>query len=285
MLCTYCGAEIVRKQAVANVAGAGVENLLALAETAQNAGEHEEALQYYNRVLETDITNAAAWLGKGTSFFEMATLEDLRVSETLDIFEKAVEHADDPLATKRAVAARLHRRVWHLRSKALLAGSGTAGVTVGKLRARSSHIIETARQFLALEQALARAAEYDPSNPEMSVGDDGRATVLDTAIGLLQWFDRELTDNMFADTHADTVAKARSLRAGYVAKKKALDSEYVEPTIRMSGEQKRAIIAQFMNEKDGEKKGQAKVAAVGKLQVLLGLVIILGLVAIAFAIS
>ena len=58
-------------------------NLMAMAETAIEATNWEEGLQYFNRVLEKDITNSDAWLGKGISIVYTSKIGDLKINEAI----------------------------------------------------------------------------------------------------------------------------------------------------------------------------------------------------------
>lgn len=66
--CSYCGNLIEIDTAAdfykSSLSGE-VGNLIAMAEAASEAANWEEAISYYNRTLEKDLTNSDAWLGKG----------------------------------------------------------------------------------------------------------------------------------------------------------------------------------------------------------------------------
>lgn len=78
-----------------------VSNLLGLARTAQLAGNQEEALAYFNRVLEADPTISEAWMGKGKAAGWQSSLANIRVSEATVAFGHAI--ATSPDAVKPAV--------------------------------------------------------------------------------------------------------------------------------------------------------------------------------------
>jgi len=66
--CSYCGNQFELEQAKSNYdksAHSETGNLMTMAETSIEATNYEEALSYFNRVLEKEITNSDAWLGKG----------------------------------------------------------------------------------------------------------------------------------------------------------------------------------------------------------------------------
>ncbi len=62
--CGYCGSAIEQEKAQENYKASTTDevgNLMMMAETAVDATNWEEALQYYNKALEKDITNSDAW--------------------------------------------------------------------------------------------------------------------------------------------------------------------------------------------------------------------------------
>lgn len=73
-----------------------ISNLLGLARTAQLAGNQEEALGYFNRVLEADPTISEAWLGKGKAAGWQSTLVNIRLNEAIVAFSHAIATAPEP---------------------------------------------------------------------------------------------------------------------------------------------------------------------------------------------
>ena len=111
MHCTNCGAQVAATdrfcaacgntlggaaQPAAAPAGdeaANVATLMGMAKTAEIGGNNAEALQYFNRVLEIDPTNADAWVGKGKSAAWQSTLANLRLSECMIAFQHAIANS------------------------------------------------------------------------------------------------------------------------------------------------------------------------------------------------
>jgi tetratricopeptide (TPR) repeat protein len=91
--CMYCGEDIVVRHAIKPVHGK-TRNLFDLAQAALAAGNNDEAIGYFNKVLEDDPTNCAAWVGKGTAAGWSSTLNNLRLSEMLVAFQNALGHSD-----------------------------------------------------------------------------------------------------------------------------------------------------------------------------------------------
>ncbi|RVD55408.1 hypothetical protein EN828_25255 [Mesorhizobium sp. M2D.F.Ca.ET.185.01.1.1] len=73
----------------------GVANLLGMARTATAGGNQQEALTYYNRVLEIDPTISEAWLGKGKAAGWQSSLANLRLPEALIAFNHAIATATE----------------------------------------------------------------------------------------------------------------------------------------------------------------------------------------------
>ena len=94
--CMYCGSDIIVREAIkAAAAGVNIENLFNLAKSAFESRNFQEAFDYYTRVLEVDVQNYEAWLGKGLSAGWMSTLADFRFSEMINGIDKALEYAPD----------------------------------------------------------------------------------------------------------------------------------------------------------------------------------------------
>ncbi|MDE1146326.1 MAG: tetratricopeptide repeat protein [Azospirillaceae bacterium] len=89
--CPYC--KFLIKESAAP--GATISTLLGLARTAIAAGNMVEALDYFNRVLESDPTNAEAWFGKGKAAGWQSTIANIRLPEMLIAFNHAISNAND----------------------------------------------------------------------------------------------------------------------------------------------------------------------------------------------
>lgn len=72
-----------------------LKNLFVLAETAELSGNSVEAYNYYTKILEEDITNPKAWFGKGISAGWQSTIQNNRLSDMLEVFQKAIKYATD----------------------------------------------------------------------------------------------------------------------------------------------------------------------------------------------
>lgn len=74
-----------------------LNNLLGMAKTALLGGNNQEALEYFNRVLEIDPTLAEAWIGKGKAAAWQSTLVNIRLTEALISFQHAIANTDASL--------------------------------------------------------------------------------------------------------------------------------------------------------------------------------------------
>ena len=93
--CMYCGQTIVIKDVVQITVGPNIENLLGMARTASAAGNVEEAMSYYNRVLELDPKISEAWAGKGRAAGWASSLVNMRFNEMLLAFNHAIANASE----------------------------------------------------------------------------------------------------------------------------------------------------------------------------------------------
>lgn len=103
--CTYCGGAVVVEDATRLAADKNVKNWLSLAETAMVGGNHEEAYGYYTRILEFDLGNWEAWLGKGEASGRLSSLAKFRLPEMLAAFRNAVNYGDEAGIDLRKQAA------------------------------------------------------------------------------------------------------------------------------------------------------------------------------------
>ena len=112
--CSYCGAIIEKETAQNNyktsISGE-VGNLMMMAETAIDATNWEEALQYFNKSLEKDITNSDAWLGKGIAIVYSSKIGDIKTTEAIAYWKNAIKHASNSDAMSKRVAKEINTLV------------------------------------------------------------------------------------------------------------------------------------------------------------------------------
>ena len=92
-----------------------IENYLHMAKSALDSTNNKEAEEYCNRIIEMDVDNYKAWLYKGEAAGWQSTLANLRLDETVNCFEKAIENA--PIEEVNTVA----RQSYHTRNHLILA--------------------------------------------------------------------------------------------------------------------------------------------------------------------
>ena len=109
--CGFCGSAIEQEKAQENYKSSTtgeVGNLMMMAETAVDATNWEEALQYYNKALEKDITNSDAWLGKGIAMVYTSKIGDIKTKEAIAYWKNAIKHAENADAMGKRVAKEIN---------------------------------------------------------------------------------------------------------------------------------------------------------------------------------
>lgn len=112
--CSYCGNLIEIENAKNNYQSSlksETGNLMAMAETAMEATNWDEALQYFNRVLEKEIANSDAWLGKGISIVYTSKIGDLKINEAIAYWKNSLKHSPNHEAMGKRVAKEINEVV------------------------------------------------------------------------------------------------------------------------------------------------------------------------------
>ena len=112
--CSFCGSVIEIESAKNNYQAAlksETGNLMAMAETAIEATNWEEALQFFNQVLTKDITNSDAWLGKGIAIIYTSKIGALKITEAIAYWKNALKHAPNQEAMGKRVAKEINEVV------------------------------------------------------------------------------------------------------------------------------------------------------------------------------
>lgn len=92
--CMYCGKDIVVREAI-RAGGIDVENVLKMAQTAEEAGNTEDANRYWSRLLEHDTSSVEAWLGKAKAV-DMRIINMIRAYAEAETYcRKAIQAAGD----------------------------------------------------------------------------------------------------------------------------------------------------------------------------------------------
>jgi hypothetical protein len=112
--CGYCGSAIEQEKAQENYKTAitgEIGNLMMMAETAIEATNWQEALQFYNQVLTKEITNSDAWLGKGIAIVYTSKIGDIKTTEAIAYWKNAIKHAQNSDAMGKRVAKEINQVV------------------------------------------------------------------------------------------------------------------------------------------------------------------------------
>jgi hypothetical protein len=131
-------------------------NLLGLARTAQLAGNQEEALGYFNRVLEADPSMSDAWMGKGKAAGWLSSLANIRVGEAMVAFGHAIATAPD--ADKAAATAEAVEEV----NRLVVALYGIARQQLEEFVALSATWVQYLNWVAQLLEALEQVKDWAP---------------------------------------------------------------------------------------------------------------------------
>jgi len=96
---------VVIEDATKLAVGMNTSNWLSLAEAAMVGGNYEEAYDYYTRILESDLDNSEAWLGKGEAAGRLSSLANFRLPEMLTAITNAMNYGDEAGVDLRKRAA------------------------------------------------------------------------------------------------------------------------------------------------------------------------------------
>ena len=131
-----------------------------MADSSLEGGEDEEALNYYNKVLEEDTSYSAAWFGKGSALINTSKIGDIKMSGTITSFKNAVKYSKNKDDMKKAVANRL------------------AELCPGFFNTIANHYMEFSEtdnatkefvtRYIQIESGLAYALECDPESEKVA---------------------------------------------------------------------------------------------------------------------
>jgi TM2 domain-containing membrane protein YozV/tetratricopeptide (TPR) repeat protein len=160
--CKYCDSIIEKSQAESQlvlVNQSDLSGILLIAETAMEGASYQEAVNYFNRVIELNPRYANAWLQKGIALVYLSKIGDLKINEAIAAWRAAIKFADNPDKMRIRVAREIARAVecfWPTLNKHFLDFSTVKNAN-----------IEHFQRFLTLEKALAYALELEPSNRDV----------------------------------------------------------------------------------------------------------------------
>lgn len=157
--CSYCGSSIEIKQSqdfYTQTTKSEYGNFLMMAETAEEATNYEEAINYYNKILEKDTTYSDAWLGKGNCIIYTSKIGDIRMKEALTYWKNALKHSANQDAMSKRVAKEINTVV-----KSFYPIIENHFI---EYRTLANSYQELVTKFVILEKALAYSIQLDNDN-------------------------------------------------------------------------------------------------------------------------
>ncbi|MBN2225654.1 MAG: zinc-ribbon domain-containing protein [Deltaproteobacteria bacterium] len=91
--CEHCGGIVALPPPLSKPDASKIENYISLAELAEVSQNWPEAYRYWALVLEIDLNNASAWIGKGRAAGMVSCINESRLSEMTACLRRAVERA------------------------------------------------------------------------------------------------------------------------------------------------------------------------------------------------
>lgn len=160
--CQYCETVVTLQAAEAQfseIKNSKFAGTLMIADTSREGGSYEEAVAYYNKVIEQDPTFAEAWLNKGICMLQTSKIGDLKTTEAISSWKAAIKFAKHPDAMKKRVAVEIET--------AVSAFYPVLESHYKEFSTLDSSYAEHVARFLKLENALALALELAPTNPDV----------------------------------------------------------------------------------------------------------------------
>jgi tetratricopeptide (TPR) repeat protein len=157
--CDFCGNLIELESAKKNYQtflNGESGNLMSMAETAIEATNWEEALQFFNQVLTKDITNSDAWLGKGIAIVYTSKIGELKITEAIAYWKNALKHAPNQEAMGKRVAKEINEVVNKFYP--------TLENHFIQFKNIDNSYGELVNKFITLESAQNYAVQLDPQN-------------------------------------------------------------------------------------------------------------------------
>lgn len=164
--CSFCENQIqleVGAELYKSSSSGEIGNLMAMADTAAEAGNWEEAIIYYNKVLEKDLTISGAWLGKGVGIVNTSTTANLKVKEAISYWKNAIKNAPDQTSMSRRVALEINSTV--VSFYPIIESNYLKFITV------ENSFLDFASKFFLLESALDYASDLYPES--LTIAENG----------------------------------------------------------------------------------------------------------------
>ena len=95
LFCSYCG-KLIEVESFTDVpSNTNFENFYSLAHNAIEGKNFDEAINYFNRILELDTKQYKAWFGKGYSTGWNGNLRKIHVAEMVNSFKQSIKNSPD----------------------------------------------------------------------------------------------------------------------------------------------------------------------------------------------
>ena len=159
--CNFCGSAIQLQQSkdfYKEIVKSEFGNFLMMAETAEEATNYDEAIKYYNKILEKDTSYSDAWLGKGNCLIYSSKIGDIKMKEALTYWKNAIKFAEHQDPMKLRVGKEINNVVNTFFPNLLNHYNEFSGL--------DDSYVDLAGRFLILEGAIAYATELCPNEPE-----------------------------------------------------------------------------------------------------------------------
>ena len=157
--CQYCDTPVTLQQAEAQfneVKSSKMGGTLLIAQTAQEGENYDEAIAYYNKIIEQQPDFADAWLNKGICMVNTSTIGNLKIREAGMAWKNAVKFAKHQDAMKKRVSVEINKVVADFYPVLERFYIETA--------ASENAVIEHFERFLLLESAQDVALKLNPES-------------------------------------------------------------------------------------------------------------------------
>lgn len=195
------------------------ENYLVLARTAALAGNYEEALSYFNKVLEIEPANVNAWFGKGESSGWLSTVSNLRFGEMIVAFEGALKFSDHSDELKKECAKSINEIV-----TACYSMCKKHVVEFVALQDTWTNYIQQAQQMISMYEL---AHSYDPENKIILKNIITLCEGCIEGIAYTDPYDDNVSKSVFLAPEYEKMVREKMVQYGDILKK--LDPEYKLP--------------------------------------------------------
>lgn len=102
--CSFCGTLIEKTEPKSDITNidesSRISNFILLASNAQESGNYDEAILYYNKVLELNPKSSEAWFGKGYCAGWSTNLSNVKINEMVKNFSNALDNTPENIQNK-----------------------------------------------------------------------------------------------------------------------------------------------------------------------------------------